>query len=341
MKAAILRDHDDINVEEVPDPKTNADEVLVKVMANAVCPSDLGMIKNASSHFIGRPGISGHEFAGVVVGLGKDVTNLKMGERVVSDLIFRDYTCYYCTRGYTNLCVSRYKEDREFGYAQYIRAPADRTYSFPDSVSFEEASLTEPLAASINGISRANIRSRDDVVIIGSGPIGLLQLQLSKMKGARVIMCDLIEKRLELAKQLGADAVINVKETDLVEEVKKLTDEKGANSVIVAVGDEHAEEQSILITRPTGTVVFFAGTHKKPPRNLQINPDLIHYGELTITGASDKTHEQFKEALKLIVLGSVKIKPLISHKFTLDDITKAIDVARGKEGIKIVVEPNS
>jgi L-iditol 2-dehydrogenase len=298
MKAAILRDRDEIKVEEVPDPKTNDDEVLVKVMANAVCPSDLGMIKNASRHFIGRPGISGHEFAGVVVGLGKDVTNLKMGERVVSDLIFRDYTCYYCKRGYTNLCVSRYKEDREFGYAQYIRAPADRTYSFPDSVSFEEASLTEPLAASINGISRANIRSGDDVVIIGSGPIGLF-------------------------------------------EVKKLTEEKGANSVIVAVGDKHAEEQSILITRPTGTVVFFAGTHKHPPENIQINPDLVHYGELTITGASDKTHEQFKEALKLIVSGSLKIKPLISHRFKLDDITKAIDVAKGKEGIKIVVEPNS
>lgn len=341
MKAAILYGPNDIRVEEVPIPKISSNEVLVKIMITAVCPSDLGMINSASGRFVGRIGMSGHEFAGEVVEVGKDVHNLKIGDKVTTDLIYRDYTCFYCKRGRTNLCESRYdKAPKGFAYAQYIGAPADRTYTFPDSISYEEAAITEPLAACINGVERANINAGDDVVIIGSGPIGLMQLQLAKNRGGRVIMCDMIEKRLEIAKKLGADEVINVKENNIVDSVMKLTGGKGGTSVIVAVGDKQAMEQSILLTRPTATVVFFAGTHTHPPENIQVNPDLVHYGELTITGASDKTNEQFKESLKLIISGKIRIKPLISHRFKLDEVTEAIKVAKGREGIKVIVEPN-
>jgi len=181
-----------------------------------------------------------------------------------------------------------------------------------------------------------NIKMGDDVVIVGNGPIGLIHIQLAKHLGARVIACDLIEERLEKAKEVGADDAVNPTKEDAIEKVKELTEGRGANVLLVAVGSTKAMEMALQMAGICATVNFFAGTY--PPAKMELDPNLIHYKQIYLTGSHDFTPHNFTTALKIIDHNIVKVKPLISHVLPLENIKEGLDTVEGQKGFKVVVK---
>ena len=192
------------------------------------------------------------------------------------------------------------------------------------------------MACCINGNRNTNISTGDDVLIIGSGPIGMLHVQLAKHNGARVIISDPIESRLEIAKELGADDTINPTKEDTIERVKELTEGRGANAVIVAVGTTETARLGIEASAICGSVNFFAGTY--PQGEIALDPNVIHYKQIVLTGSHDFTPHDFTMALKLMEYGIVKVKHIISHVISLDDVSKAFETVANHEGLKVVVK---
>ena len=329
----------DLRIEEVEKPKVNPDEILFKVMACGICPSDVrGWNRNQK---LDHPRIPGHESAGEVIEIGEKVDGLEIGDRIVRDWRDTCGVCYYCRKGLYNFCLEAETSSRhgfQGGFCEYskVRDPVYR--KIPDNLSYEEAAFTEPLACCINGIHQSNIEIGDDVAIIGCGPIGLQLLQLSKARGARLIAVDLMEERLLIAKKLGAHDVINAKEQNTIQAVQDLTDGRGVNASIVAVGGAIPIKNGLDILDLDGTLNIFAGTY--PKAEIPLDPNPPHYKHLKITGSHDFTPHDFTTALKLIEKGIVDVKSLISHRLPLSDTQKGFDIVSKQEGLKIIIYPN-
>ncbi len=343
MKATILYGPGDLRLKEVNIPKIGPDEVLVKVVVDGLCPTGVNAVKKGIKW--GPPdapslGFPGHEFSGIVVKVGNNVKHLKEGDRVVADLIIPCGKCTFCRTGKHNLCPNNTGLGY-FSWAEYIKTLGSQTYRFSDSTKFEEAAFTEPLSTVLHCIKRANIPFGGYLVVIGSGPMGLLHLQLAKrIVGARVIMLDLIDDRLKIAKRMGAYAVLKPSE-DLPEKIKELTGGEGVHSVIVTAGSTAAQESAFDLVSYGGTVVFFAGIHLVDKPTISVNPNFIHYKEVDIRGAFDKTKEEFVRALRLIEQGVLNIEHLVTHKFPLEKFMRAIEVYEKKEGLKIMIYPTA
>jgi L-iditol 2-dehydrogenase len=342
MKAARLYGIRDLRVEDVGNPEPGPGEALIRIQTCGVCPSDLRAYLGARAHGGGMslPRTPGHEWAGVVVALGEgtDGSSIKVGERVVADWRYVCGRCYQCRRGVFNYCENLTRGVRG-GFAEYGVAPLSQLRLIPDNVSFEEASFTEPLACIVQAHSYTQINLGDDVVIVGAGPIGLLHLQVALHRGGRVIVSDPIANRLEKAKELGAHDVIDASAQDPVARVKELTEGRGANAVIVAVGAPEPIRQGLQMATINGWVNLFAGTY--PPTEIPIDPNLIHYQQLRVTGSHDFTPHHFTTALRLIQFGIVRVKPLISHRFELDQVKDAFETTAGRSGLKSMVLTNA
>lgn len=335
MWAAQLYGQGDLRTERVERRRIEAkDEVLVRIRACGICPSDLRAYTGVRESHRSQPYIPGHEWAGEIVELGSQVEGFKVGDRVVADPRLVCGTCYYCSRGIQSYCENLQRRARG-GFAEYGVAPAEGLSKIPDGVSFVEASFSEPLACCINGSLRTNIELGDDAVIVGAGPIGLMHLQLAKHQGARAIVSELIPERLEMARKLGADEVIDASESDPVEKVKELTKGRGANAVSVAVGAKRAIEQALEMGDINSTINFFAGTY--PSVQIPLDPNLVHYRQLNLTGSHDYTPNHFRTALLFIEIGTVRVGPLVSHKLPLAKIKRGFDLVAGQEGLKVVI----
>lgn len=343
MKATILYGPDDIRIEEVNVPELGPHEVLIKVEVDALCPTGIHAIhlgQNWAPPGVRPPGMPGHEFSGTVVKVGSEVKNVKVGDRVVADTIIRCGKCYYCRIGRSNLCEHK-RGLGYFSWAEYIKTIDYQTYKIPDHVSYEEAAFTEPLACVLNGFEKLNVKPGMTAVVVGSGPMGLLHLQMLKNAGgARVIVTDLIDERLQKAKELGADHTINVSKENAEEKVKELTDGRGADFVIVTVGNTKVQEEAVKYVAPLGTILLFAGVHMHGEPQMVINPNIFHYKEVNLTGSFDKTAEQFVRALKIIASGTVKVLPLVTHKFPFSKFREAIEVADKRKGLKVLMYPS-
>jgi L-iditol 2-dehydrogenase len=331
---AVLHNPSDVKIEEMAIKQPVPDQALIRIRACGVCPTDVRSYTGLRKG--GYPRTLGHEWVGEILETGKDFLGFNVGDRVSADWRVVCGKCYYCRRGIFNYCQKTQNEKVHGGFCEYGISIASNLRIIPDSVSFEEATFTEPLACCINGSRNANISMGDDVVIIGSGPIGMLHIQLAKHYGARVIVSDPIEGRLEVAKELGADNVINPTNEDVIKQVMDMTEGRGANSVIVAVGTPEAGKLGIEIASICGTVNFFAGTY--PPGEIALDPNVVHYKQLILTGSHDFTPHDFTTALKLIEYGIVKVKPIISHVIPLDDIASAFETVADRKGLKVVVK---
>jgi L-iditol 2-dehydrogenase len=340
MKAARLYGVRDLRVETVTDPEPGPGEALIRIRACGVCPSDLRSYLGASSGHLSLPRTPGHEWTGVVLALGPDTddSTIKVGDRVVADWRYVCGQCYQCRRGVFNYCENLRRGVRG-GFAETGVAPLTQLRKIPDNVSFEAASFTEPLACIVQAHSFTQIGLGDDVVIVGAGPIGLLHLQIAVHRGGRVIVSDPIAARLEKARELGAHDVIDATASDPVERVKELTEGRGANAVIVAVGAPEPIRQGLAMGAINGWVNLFAGTY--PPTEVPIDPNLIHYRQLRVTGSHDFTPHHFTTALRLIQFGVVDVEALISHHFELDDVREAFETTAGRRGLKSMVYPTN
>jgi len=334
MKAAMLYGVRDLRVEEIPVKPIDPDQALVKIKACGICPTDVrsftGLRKGGSF-----PRTLGHEWVGEIAEVGEDFQGFKVGDRVAADWRAVCGNCYYCRKGIINYCSNMPRHKVSGGFYGYGRSTAQNLRLIPEDMSYEEAAFAEPLACCLNGSQESRISIGDDVVIVGAGPIGLQHVQIAKSKGARVIVSEFIERRLEKAKELGADDVICPAKEDAVERVKELTEGRGANTVIVAVGTIKAAQTAIEMAGICGTVNFFAGTY--PSGDFPLDPNVVHYRQLVLTGSHDFTPHHFTTAMKLIQYGTIKVKPIISHVMPLEELATAFEIVERQEGLKVII----
>jgi L-iditol 2-dehydrogenase len=339
MKAAVWHGGKDVRIEEVPDPRVNTDEVLVRVKSAGICGSDVHAFEGKSKRRV-PPLVLGHEFSGVVTDIGTGVLGFRNGDRVVVEPIMSCGTCEPCHNGRTNICM----QIRFIGlhipgaFAEYIAVPARNCYKLPDSVSFDEATFVEPLSVATHAVNMTPTKVGDNLLIIGSGVIGLMILQVARHRvGGKVFVTDLIDHKLDLAKRLGADATIHSGRDDLSNRVRELTNGKGVDAVIEAVGVQDTLQQALTAVKKGGAVTITGLLQQI----MQVDIMKLVTSEITIRGDYCYTSAEFKASLDLLATGIVQLKPLMTHSFALSNIADAVDVlTEGKEQhIKILLRP--
>jgi L-iditol 2-dehydrogenase len=330
-----------IELQDVPEPHAGAGQVVIEVHSAGICGTDLHIYLD---EFETRPPVTiGHELAGVIVELGSNVDGWNLGDRVTTETYFS--TCGYCLdcrRGRRNLCANRRSigSKQDGAFAKYLLTPASNLHRVPEGLDLESAALTEPLACTVYGVlETAGVRAGENVVLTGPGPIGLLAMQLAKVAGATAVMIGtkLDIERLKLAKELGADGVINVEEVDnVVEAVGDVFGTDGADLVVECSGAAAAAKTLIDVAR-RGARFCQMGLYGKP---ITFNQDAVCYKELVVTGTNASVTPAWAKALKLLTERKVDARRLISHRFPIAEWDKALDVVRKKEGVKVVLKPD-
>jgi len=338
MKAAVYYSPDNIQIKEMPTPKTGPDEILVEMKACGICGSDLMEWYLRSR----APLILGHEPAGIIVKAGNKVKDFKTGERVFAHHHVACLTCHYCLHGDYTLC-EKFRETRIYpgGFAQYFKVPAPNlqidTLKIPENLRFEEATLIEPAACTIRALNKTRLQPSDTVAIIGAGPSGILHTILSRSLGAgQIIVSDLVSYRLEAAKRFGADLTINPRDENLMDKVGEATDKRGADIVVVTVPDVEALMAGMSVCRKGGTVCLFAPTRQD--EYIHITPNRLFFSEMKIIPSYSTSHVETRMALKLIQSRTIKAEELITHRFPLSQTQEAFKTAtQNKQCLKVVI----
>ena len=327
-------------MEDVPVPEVGPGEVLVQIKAALTCGTDAKVyLRGGHPRMIKPPAVFGHEFSGVVAKVGKGVSCFQQGMRVVAANSAPCNSCFYCKIGRESLC-----ENLLFingAYAEYVKIPEpivkQNLLEIPDGVSFKEAALVEPLACALHGIEESGIKLGDTVVINGAGPIGLLFLQLAKLKGARVIVTDKEAQRLSIAKECGVDEVVDISQTqDTVKVVRELTEEgRGVDVAIEAVGIPEVWEATMAMARKGGVVNLFGGC--APGTSIKLDTKVFHYCELTLKGVFHHTPAYVKKALDLIARRALNSAALITQEMPLSQLPRALEMIVNHEGMKTAI----
>jgi len=347
MKAAVFESLDRMVVREVPDPVLPDEHSLIlKVESCAVCGSDIRIYHHGNPRVI-PPQVIGHEVAGRVIAVGSAVTRFKVGDRLATGADVPCGECRWCREGLANNCATNYAIGYQFpgGFAEYMPLNAitvrhGAVHHIPPVLSYDQATLAEPLACCINGLELARIALGDTVVVIGAGPAGCMLMRLARSFGAtRVLAVQRSRRRVEQALHLGgADEAFCVEDDDPVVAVRRATGEEGADVVITANSSPETHAQAVQMVRNRGRVNFFGGLPKgSPPISLDTN--LVHYKELLLTGSHGSVPRQHRLALDLLAAGTIRAQDFITHVFPLDEIGAAFAAAEGHAGMKVVVHP--
>jgi len=345
LKAAVLEALDRMVVKEVPTPRIDDGSVLVRVKSCAVCGSDIRIYHHGNSR-VNPPQILGHEMAGEVVEVGKNVTKFNVGDRVAIGADVPCGECVFCEAGIGNNCQINYAMGYQFagGFAEYVLlnrivVSYGPVHKIPDHVTYDEAALAEPLGCVLNSLELSNIRLGDSVVLIGAGPIGCMIIEVARKMGAtKIIVVQRSRPRLELARKFGADVYICSNEEDSVARVLEETGGLGADVVITANPSPEAQVNAIKMAKNRARVNFFGGLPKD--RSLvTLDTNIIHYKELFVHGSHGALPIHHQRAVELIAAGAINMKNYISHKFSLDDIHEAFSAAEGHVGMRVVVNP--
>lgn len=340
MKVAMFYGPGDVRLEEKDIPEIKDTEVLVRIRAALTCGTDVKTYRRGH-RLLPPPSPFGHEYAGDVVAVGKMVEKVTEGTRVVAANSAPCGHCFYCKKGRESLCENLFFVWGAF--SEYIVVPErivkKNLLTVPDHVTYEEAALTEPLACVIHGVEESAICMGDTVVINGAGPIGLFFTALVKQKGARVIQTDLVDERLSVAETLGADHIINAQEGEdaTIKKVKALTEGRGADIAIEAVGYPKIWETTIKMTRKGGTATLFGGCEKNTA--ITVDTSLLHYSEITMKGVFHHTPQYIRTALNLISWGAIDTKTFITEKMPLSRIDEALQKVLAQKGVKIALIP--
>lgn len=341
MLAAVLHGPYDMRVEEVETPVPGKGEVVLRIKACAICGSDLHAYKGKHQK-VTFPRILGHEFSGVIEALSPEIKNFKVGDRVVVDTNKTCGQCPQCKAGRPNLCKTTvnfgFKMDGAF--AEFVRVPEGiNIYKMPESISFEEAALAQPLGVALNAVRRrAVVTVGDTVAVLGAGPIGLSAVALAKACGAQVLVTDTEDFRLEIAKKMGADEVVNVLKDDVVGKSLEFTRQNGFDKVIEAVGgmQDTTIQQTTQIVKPGGLIVV-VGNFSGNKATLRITE--FKDREIEIRGSRGQ-HGTVPYCLKLIESGVIDVKPMITHTIALDGIVKGLERLEEQKGrtMKVIVK---
>lgn len=341
MKAArFYRVGEPLRVEEVEKPAISSGEALVKIKACGICHTDLHFIDEGLNKPGKIPQILGHEAAGDVVEVGKDVKDISIGDRVLIHFYFSCGECYYCLRGRESLCASpdfkHFGFTTDGGYAEYAKAPARSILKLPDEVPYEAGILVDAGSTAYHAVRQVGgVRLGDTVALVGTGGVGLCALQMAKLSGATVIAVDVQESKLKAAKSLGADYAINSAEEDLVAGVRRLTGGRGVDFVYEFVGRTKTMQDSMSILARGGRLVFIGYSED----NLVLDPRRAVREELQVVGSRASSKYETAEVVRLVSEGKFKLEPLVSHRVTLDKINDGLDLVRKGEAIRVVVMP--
>lgn len=335
MKSAYLVSPNKIEIVEKPIPSINHDEVLVKVKAALTCGTDLKAYLRGHP-LIPMPGPFGHEFSGIIEEVGSSVNGFKPGDAVMLVHTAPCGECSYCKYGLFNLCEVLPKEMMIGAFAEYIvvksRVARQNMFLKPEEVEFYEAAFLEPLSCVIHGVKSLLPLKDEKVLIIGTGPVGLLFLQVLKIMGIKVAIMGRNKDKLAVAEKLGADKVYFSKENPL-----DYTDGFGYDKVVECTGQKEIWLKSIDFVRKGGTVLLFGGL--KAGTEVCYDAARIHYDEITLKGAFHYNPEDVKEAANLIQTKRLKLKELITDKFPLSEISVVFEKLSRGEGIKYLIEP--
>lgn len=286
MKAALKTEEGTFEIKEVDRVKIPSDDwVLARVWVSGICGTDLRHWKKHEPHLTCK--IMGHELGGEVVEVGAAVSSVKPGDRVVIETLLGEGTCDWCRVQQYNLCPDLYKVRMETvsrAFAEYITGPATKFHLLPENVSYEEATLLDTFAVCLHAQHRSGLQINDTVVVIGAGPIGIGQLQLAKCSGANVIVVDVVDSSLQIANELGADAVINSEKEDSLARIMELTQHKGADITFECVGGEHMQQTLDLATKTTriGGKVVIVGGFENGNVALQLDWQRLQMGEIQL-----------------------------------------------------------
>jgi L-iditol 2-dehydrogenase len=340
MRVGIMAGVRDISVQDMATPEPAPGQVLVRVRATAICTWEQRSYSGAQGNKF--PFVGGHEMAGEVAAIGPGTnTDLKIGERVAVGSAACGH-CHWCMTGQDRNCKQHYGFAQKYGdawgpggFAEYRLQAADGVYRIGDA-PFEIGALSEPLSCAMHANRLLNLRPAEDVVIIGAGVMGLMNVVAARQYGARVIVSEIDPDRLAMAKRLGATELVDATKVDPVERVKELTEGRGAEAVIAAIGHEKANQQGWAMLSDRGRFVLFAAAHPEPA--FTISPNEAHNRETGVFGVISGEKQDFYAATRLIRYGLVDLSPLIDIRYPLQEIAAALEHAIKPGTYRVIVE---
>jgi len=331
---------------EIPEPKiSDPNDVLIEVGACGICGTDLDIYASEeiplavmSPH--GWPRVLGHEVAGMVKEVGKDVTGFREGDHVVCETSPPCGFCFYCRRGQPNVCEKKRGQilglSKNGGLAKYIVTSANALYKMPKDIPFEEASLLVTLGTAYRSIERSHVKPGDTVVVIGPGPIGILGTMLLQLNGIQTLIVagrTSSRERLKVAAELGVQT-IDINEKNLEEEVYTLTDGRGADVVFEFAGGAQPLTQAVRIARPGGEVVTTSGGAAG-----EFELHWLTYKELTLLGTRSRQPSTWHRAINLMVNHAADFKKVITHVLPLTEYEKAFELLFDRKALKVILVP--
>jgi L-iditol 2-dehydrogenase len=348
MMAAVYRGKDDVRMETVPVPEIGPGELLLRVHSCGICGTDLKKIATGSHS---APRIFGHETSGVVAAVGSRVKKFEPGDRVVVFHHIPCGDCFYCQHKTFAQCETYKKvgctagfEASGGGFAEYVRVMdwivEKGTVRIEPGVSFEQACFVEPVNTCLKGVETLKLQPGETVLVIGQGPIGMILGVLAKRTGATVVTTDLYAGRLTISKQLGLKQTIDASRTDPVKAVRELTDGRGADAAILAVGGNGLIRSAMDSVRPGGRVLLFAQTVRG---EATIDPAAVCVDEKTLLGSYSASVDLQEQSVRFVMDQEMDLARLISHRFPLSGSIEALNLAAHPQpdSMKIVIQPGS
>jgi L-iditol 2-dehydrogenase len=344
MKAVVKtkRGAGNVELKDVEAPAVKPDEALIEVKYAGICGTDIHIYHDSA--FYTPPVILGHEYSGIIVQKGAEVEGFEVGDAVTSPATIPCGTCFMCRTNHANRCVGEQKRilgthHADGAFAKYMTVPSRILHKIPEALSLEEAAAAEPVACVVHAVFElVGIELGDVVAVLGPGPMGLVSIQAAKVAGAKHVICtgtSADKDRLEIAKRLGADVVINVEEESTVEVVKGLTDGLGADVVLEASGSSAARKQAFDMVRRCGKVGLL-GLAGKPT---DLNLDKIVEGELDVKGSWGTIWTSWRKALDLLSSGMVRVSPLITAKMPLEEWQEGFRLMEERKALKLLLVP--
>ncbi|MFQ6060923.1 MAG: alcohol dehydrogenase catalytic domain-containing protein [Thermoplasmata archaeon] len=335
MKAAVFYEKGQpLKIEDVEIPKIEGHEVLVRVAACGLCRTDLHYLHGVPT-FKKPPIILGHEISGTVEEVGSKVENLKEGDAVLIPPVFSCGHCQWCRQGRGTICTSQIMvgNHRDGGFAEYLSVPADSIFHLPPKVPLKEGSIisdaiSTPYHAVVN---RGRVRAGDTVAVYGCGGVGLSTVQMASLVGASVIAIDIFDEKLEMARELGASETINAKvEEDIAKKVRKMTG-GGVDVALEVIGNPTTIQQAYNSVKWGGTVVVVGYTHK----DVTISAGRMMFREIEMKGSLGCGLQDFPKIIELVRTGKLRIEPLVTHRYSLEEINKGFEILEKGEATLI------
>jgi L-iditol 2-dehydrogenase len=344
MKAVSVKGKELVSIDELASPKLEEGDVLVKMRTCGLCGSDLEKV-------YGQYGMSsaklGHEPSGEIISVGNSVKDFRTGDRVFIHHHVACYSCYFCLHGDYTMCTIYQKSNiHPCGLSEQIVVPKWNVrrgglLKLPDTITFDEASLIEPLACCIRALNKCNLQKGDDVAIFGAGPAGMMHVALAKAFGAgKIIVIDINDFRIDFAKKYCCNVLtfnsIADEEEDLILKIKSCTDYRGVDISVVATGNTKALVQSFKATRKAGKIMLFGVPSKNS--NVSLNMNKLYSNEQSLLSCYAASEIETNQALKLIAEKRIDVKQLITHRFTIKNADEAIKCAHeAKDAMKVIV----